>query len=63
MILSDCLASHLHYCPLLPSRASAGPMVAIVLAIFLMTVVRISFLSIIVSTRMEPAMETSHIAR
>ena len=38
-------------------------MVAIVLAIFLMTVVLISFLSMTVSTRMEPAMETNHIAR
>ena len=51
---------HFH---LLPRRARAGPMVAIVLAIFLMTVVLISFLSMTVSTRMEPAMETNHIAR
>ena len=46
-----------------PSRARAGPMVAMVFAIFLMTVVRISFLSMMVSTRMEPPMETNHIAR
>lgn len=46
-----------------PRRARAGPMVAIVLAIFLMTVVGRSLLSIMVSTVMDPAMETSHMAR
>ena len=58
----ESLSINIHF-HLLPSRARAGPMVAIVLAIFLMTVVLISFLSMTVSTRMEPAMETNHIAR
>ena len=38
-------------------------MVAMVFAIFLITVVGKIFFSMIVSTMMEPAMETSHIAR
>ena len=58
----ESLSINIHF-HLLPSRARAGPMVAIVLAIFLMTVVGRSLLSIMVSTVMDPAMETSHMAR